>query len=66
LPTDFDPQLWESLARNHRFKAWLDAEQAKYSEALVMMADGEQLRVLQGRLRELRDISKLCEQASKP
>lgn len=65
MAVEFDSQLWETLARNHRFQAWLASETAKYQEALVMMADGEQLRVLQGRLRQLRDVAKLCEQTSK-
>jgi hypothetical protein len=61
LPTDFDSQLWESLARNHRFQAWIAAERTKYTTALIRMADGEQLRVLQGRLQMLDDVAKLCE-----
>jgi len=59
-----DLSAFEALARNQRFRTWLSDETTKYQEALVMMADGEQLRVIQGRLRMLRDITKLIEQAS--
>jgi len=66
LPTDFDAQLWESLARNHRFQAWLKVERTKYTTALIRMADDGQIRVLQGRLQMLDDVIKLCEASVKP
>ncbi len=65
MPINTDLSLWEQLARNQRFTAWLESEKAKYMEAIVLMADGDQLRVIQGRLQQLRDITKLCEVASK-
>ncbi len=65
MPINTDLSLWEALARNQRFQAWLESEKAKYTEAIVLMADGDQLRVLQGRLQMLRDMTKLCDAASK-
>lgn len=60
-----DLSLWEALARNQRFQAWLESEKAKYMEAVILMADESQLRVMQGRLQQLRDMTKLCDAASK-
>lgn len=65
MPINTDLSLWEQLARNQRFQAWLESEKAKYQEAIVLMADESQLRVMQGRLQQLRDMTKLCEVASK-
>jgi len=65
LPINTDLSLWEQLGRNQRFQAWLESEKAKYMEAIVLMADESQLRVVQGRLQQLRDMTKLCEVASK-
>jgi len=65
LPINTDLSLWESLARNPRFQAWLESEKAKYMEAVILMADESQLRITQGRLQQLRDMTKLCEMASK-
>jgi hypothetical protein len=65
MAVEFDLQLWEAVARNHRFQAWLNTETAKYTVAIIRMTDSEQLRVLQGRLQELDDIRKSCEAATK-